>query len=175
MYVVSAFRRTVARSGRSRTLRTTTNRRGARKSLTGKPIHRSCYLCLRIARTSFSNTNRWYQNDSAPPAAIEGIDRVIAAQFFDPRPVVHLRRRSKTLRFCRSLFKRGFGRAGASSAAWNAAHRSASRPKRWRSGNVSSAQASALSSTNSLTERCAAVAVDCRTRFAERVSGRRDT
>ena len=111
--------------------------------------------------------------------AIEPIDLMIAAQHFDPRPFDHLRRRSKTLGFSRSFVRRGFGRAGASSAAWNAAQRSTSRPKRFRSGNVSSARASALSRTNSLTERCAESCHEGHSRTRARLArscsrGRRD-
>src|SRR5438128_3971730 len=44
---------------------------------------------------------------------------------------------SKTLGVCRSFFRRGFGRAGASKAAWNAAQRSGSRTKGRRSSSAS--------------------------------------
>lgn len=69
-------------------------------------------------------------------------------------------------------FKRGRGRVGASSAARNAFHCVALRPKDRRSASASSARAKALSSTNSLTERCETAAAACRARFALRVSRR---
>ncbi len=53
----------------------------------------------------------------------------------------------------RRACRRGSGRAGASRAAWNSAHFSASKPKTRRSAKVSSARERALSITKSLMER----------------------
>src|SRR6267142_2506974 len=76
---------------------------------------------------------------------------------------------SNTLGSVKSRWSRGSGRGGASSAARNAFQRAASSPKCWRSGKASWARSSALSSTNSLTERREACAAAFSTRFASGV------
>src|SRR5271166_3219023 len=67
---------------------------------------------------------------------------------------------------------RGKGRGGASSAAKNAFHCVAFSPKVRRSASASSAQASALSRTNSLTEQLEAAAAARNAVFALRVNRR---
>jgi hypothetical protein len=97
---------------------------------------------------------------------------VAALKLFDAKGIHLVRPRSKTLGSLRSLARRGAGRGGADSAAWKAAHCLAFRPKRRRSGNVSSARARALSRTNSLTDRRAAKAAICKARLADGVKRR---
>ncbi len=80
--------------------------------------------------------------------------------------------RSKILGSVRSFARRGAWRGGAARAACKVSHCSKVRPKRWRSGSVSSARARALSRTNSLTDLCAAKAAICKARFADAVSRR---
>src|ERR1035438_3797581 len=103
-------------------------------------------------------------------AAIKIINLVAPLELFNSERRHYMRPRSKTLDSLRSLARRRDGRGGASSAFWKASHCALFNPKSCRSGRVSSARARALSSTNSLTERCMADAAVCRICFADLVS-----
>ena len=85
---------------------------------------------------------------------IEVVKSMTGCKMFDPK-IGHF---SNTLGSSNRRRRRGRSRGGASSAAWNASHCSSLSTMRWRIASVSSARASALSTTNSLTERLAAAA-----------------
>jgi two-component system, chemotaxis family, CheB/CheR fusion protein len=91
-------------------------------------------------------------------STVESINRVMTRELLNseiPHAEVVL---SKMLGSLNNRFIRGSSRGGASSASMKASHCSAFKPKCRLSVKVSSARASALSSTKSLTERCATAA-----------------
>src|SRR5271157_540107 len=98
---------------------------------------------------------------------------MVASQFLDAPDFAHWRApSSKNPGSFKRRSKRGRGRGGASSAARNAFHCVAFSPKVRRSARASSARASALSKTNSLTDRLEAAAAALNAVFALRVSRR---
>ena len=106
-------------------------------------------------------------------SAIESIDGVLPPELLNVTSRVQLpRRESKKVGSLSKRFSRGSGRGGASRAARNAFHCSALSPKNRRSARVSPALASALSRTNSLTERCETEAAAFSVSFASRVRRR---
>src|SRR5208283_3312382 len=106
-------------------------------------------------------------------ATIKSFDWMVTSQFFDAPDFAHWRvpASKKPGSFIRRS-KRGRGRGGASSAAKNAFHCAAFSPKVRRSARASSARASALSRTNSLTERLEAAAAALNAVLALRVNRR---
>src|SRR5215472_8190007 len=106
-------------------------------------------------------------------AAVEVFNVMIRTQLFNVAGLGHrCGPASKNPGSFRSRSRLGSGRGGASSAVRNAFHCLASSPNVRRSAKASSARAKALSSTNSLTERCATAAAACNARFAFFVSRR---
>src|SRR5208282_4228727 len=98
---------------------------------------------------------------------------MVTSQFFDAPDFAHWRvPASKNPGSFKRRSKRGRGRGGASSAAMNAFHCAEFSPKVRRSARASSARASALSRTNSLTERLEAAAAARKAVLALRVNRR---
>lgn len=107
------------------------------------------------------------------PAAVKSFNAVIGPEFFNAAfRAQRFGPASKNPGSFRSRSRTGRGRGGASSAARKAFHCAALRPKVRRSASASSARASALSKTNSLTERWEAAAAACSARLASRVRRR---